>query len=76
MAQRRESALTAPKLPCPVNRDDRIQSEDDVEDQGGVEEVPLDVLVSVTGVPAAAAAGRRRRPGSLRLRLGAAAVTR
>jgi hypothetical protein len=34
-----------PKLPCPVNGDDRIQGEDDVEDQGGVEEVPLGVLV-------------------------------
>jgi hypothetical protein len=50
MAQRRESALTRPEAAVPVNGDDRIQGEDDVEDQGGVEEVPLDVLVSVTGV--------------------------
>lgn len=66
MAQQHEAVRSIPKLPCPVNGDDRIQGEDDVEDQGGVEEVPLDVLVSVTGVPAAAAARSATAAGQAR----------
>jgi hypothetical protein len=45
MAQQHEAVRSIPKLPCPVNGDDRIQGEDDVEDQGGVGKVPLGVLV-------------------------------